>query len=138
MIGHPVHSEAARVLGNLGGDPAGFTATQLTTRIAYGVDLIITMTRSHRDAVLEMAPRQLRRTYTLTEAARLASEFHARDVNDLAALRPQLREADAPDVPDPIGQDAEFFTRVGSMIAGLMPPVMELCRRSTTGAGPGA
>jgi protein-tyrosine phosphatase len=32
------------------------------------------------------------------------------------------------DVPDPIGQSKEFFSMVGSRIADLMPPVVELCR----------
>lgn len=131
MIASPMHAEAARVTTNLGGDPAGFAARQLTAKIATGADLILTMTRSHRDAVLELAPRQLRRTFTLSEAAKLISEFNAHDVDELAALRPQLRQIEAVDVPDPIGQHPEFFTRVGSMIAGLLPPVMELCRRST-------
>ena len=132
MIAHPMHPQAARVLEDLGGDPSGFAARQITPKIALGVDLVIAMTRAHRDAVLELAPRQLHRTFTLAEAARLASEFGARDVKGLAALRPQLRPGDAADIPDPIGQDAEVFNRVGSMIAELMPSVMELFRESQT------
>ena len=135
MIAHPMHPEAARVLESLGGDPAGFAARHLTPKIASGADLVIAMTRAHRDAVLELAPRQLHRTFTLTEAARLVSEFGAQDVKDLAALRPQLRPADAADIPDPIGQDPYVFIRVGSLIAELMPPVMELCRHSSAEIG---
>jgi protein-tyrosine phosphatase len=131
MIAHPMHPESARVLEDLGGDPAGFAARQLTTKIASGVDLVIAMTRAHRDAVLELAPRQLHRTFTLAEAALLVSEFGAQDVTGLAALRPQLRPGDAADIPDPIGQDPEVFNNVGAMIAELVPPVMELCRRSS-------
>ncbi len=90
------------------------------------------MTREHRDAVLEQAPRQLRRTFTLVEAARLVSDFGAREIPDLAALRPQLPSNEPVDVPDPIGQDADVFRSVGSMIAELMPPLMELCRHSAS------
>lgn len=131
MIGHAMHPDAARVLEDLGGDPSGFAARQLTTKIASSVDLVIAMTREHRDAVLELAPRQLRRTFTLGEAARLVSEFGARDVTDLSALRPQLSQGDAADVPDPIGRDQDVFTSVGAMIAELLPPVVELCRQSS-------
>lgn len=130
MIGHPMHPDSARVLQNLGGDPSGFAARQLTPRIASSADLILTMTRAHRDGVLELAPRQLHRTFTLNETARLVSEFGAREVTDLAALRPQLRQDDATDIPDPIGEDPEFFTRIGFMVAELLRPVMELLRQS--------
>lgn len=134
MIGHPVHPDAARVLQDLGGDPAGFAARQLTPKITSGVDLVIAMTRPHRDAVLELAPRLLRRSFTLTEAAALVSQFGARTVDDLAALRPQLSQADAADIPDPIGQDLEFFTRTGTLIDELIRPVIELCRQSSATA----
>ena len=30
-----------------------------------------------------------------------------------------------------IGQDAEVFSMVGSQIAELLPPILELCRRSS-------
>lgn len=129
-----MHPDSARVLQELGGDPSGFVARQLTPKIAAGADLVITMTREHRNAVLEQAPRQLHRTFTLIEAARLVSEFGAREIRDLAGLRSQLGYDDPADVPDPIGQDADVFTSVGSMIAELMPPVMELCRNSPPSA----
>jgi len=131
-----MHPDAARVLEELGGDPTGFAARQLTTKIASAVDLVISMTRAHRDAVLELAPRQLHRTFTLAEAARLVSEFGARDVKGLAALRPQLTPGDAADIPDPIGRDPDVFNRVGSLIAELMPPVMQLCRDSSADLHP--
>ena len=121
-----MHPDAARVLSDLGGDPSGFAARQLTARIATSADLVLTMARENRDAVLELAPRQLHRTFTLNEAARLVSEFGAREVKDLAALRPQLKQDDATDIPDPIREDPEFFTRIGLMISELLRPVMQL------------
>jgi protein-tyrosine phosphatase len=35
------------------------------------------------------------------------------------------------DIADPIGQSGEFFATVGSQIADLLPPILELCRRSS-------
>jgi protein-tyrosine phosphatase len=131
MIAHPIHHDAALVLEMLGGEASNFVARQLTPRIASDADLVLTMTRAHRNAVLELAPRQLLRTFTLSEAARLVSECNARNVADLAELRPHLATHDLQDIPDPIGQDAKGFATVGSQIADLLPPILELCRRSS-------
>ncbi|MGV0646401.1 low molecular weight phosphatase family protein [Mycolicibacterium sp. XJ2546] len=128
VIGHAIQSDAALVLEKLGGDSANFAARQLTSRIASDADLVLTMTRAHRDAVLELAPRQLNKTFTLSGAARLVSDFNARNVPDLAALRPQFRTSDLLDIPDPIGCTPDFHATVGSQIAELLPPILSLCR----------
>jgi protein-tyrosine phosphatase len=128
VISHPIQHDAAHVLQTLGGEASNFAARQLTSRISSDADLILTMTRAHRDAVLELAPRQLHRTFMLSEAARLASECGARNVADLATLRPQLAAHELPDISDPIGQSEEFFAMVGSQIADLLPPILEVCR----------
>ncbi len=130
VIGHPIHPDAATVLRELGGDTSGFAARQLTQRIASEADLILTMTRRHRDTVLEIAPQQLRRTFTLREAALLIEEQNARVVADLATLRAHVGDGAFADVLDPIGQGADVFAAVGAQIAALLPPVVELCRRS--------
>ena len=104
VIGHPIHRDAAVVLNRLGGNTSGFAAKQLTAKIASAADLVIAMTSAHRDVVLEAAPRQLNRTFTLTEASRLAAMDDAAMLADLARLRPRLSANDKPDIPDPIGQ----------------------------------
>jgi protein-tyrosine phosphatase len=128
MTAHPIHPYAAHVLEELGGDSSNFAARQLNPAIAADADLVLTMTTAHRDDALNLAPQQLHRTFTLREAARLASECGARDVADLAELRPRLPAREASDIPDPIGQDEAFFAMVGTQIADLLPPVLELCR----------
>lgn len=125
---HPIHPEAARVLVDLGGDPANFAARRLSPKVAASADLILTMTRAHRDSVLEVAPARLRHTFTLIEAARLVTEHDARDIDTLANFRSQLRASDSLDIPDPIGQSPQVFSAVGQQIAELLPPVLELCR----------
>ena len=129
VTGYPVHPEAARVLAELGGDPAHFAARQFSAKIASDADLLLAMTREHRDAVLELAPRQLRRTFTLAEAAELITRFDPSDVAELASLRSRLRAEQIPDVPDPIGQSPEVFDQVGAQIAALVQPIVEFCRR---------
>ena len=130
VINHPVHRDAALVVEKLGGEVSGFAARQLTPKIASGADLILTMERAQRDVVLETAPRKLRRTFTLSEASKLIEAFDPTNVTDLAALRPQLSANAELDVRDPIGQGPEVFEAVGSQIAAMLPPLLELCRRS--------
>jgi protein-tyrosine phosphatase len=126
--GHPIQVYAARVLEKLGGDSSGFAARQLTPAIAADADLVVTMTMAHRDKVLELVPQQLHRTFTLREAARLASHCNARNVGDLAACRLRSPAMELSDIPDPIGHDEAYFAMVGAQIAELLPPVLELCR----------
>jgi protein-tyrosine phosphatase len=128
VVGHPIHPTAVPVLKQLGGDASNFAARQLTTRIAAEADLILTMTKVHRDTVLGMAPRQLNQTFTLDEASQLASELNARSISDFAALRAQLALHHVLDVPDPIGETGSVFARVGAQIAELLAPILEVCR----------
>jgi protein-tyrosine phosphatase len=102
----------------------------LNAKIALNADLVLTMTKAHRDAVLELAPRQLHKTFTLIEAARLASDFDAHDVRDLAARRGQLPARELSDIPDPIGRDPNFFAEVGGHITEALRPILQLCQRS--------
>jgi protein-tyrosine phosphatase len=128
VIGHPVHPLAADVLTRRGGDPTNFAARQLTPPIASDADLVLTMTAVQREAVLELAPRQFRKTFTLGEAALLASLYNPHTVADLAPLRPYLPDHQPVEVADPIGLDPDFFEAVGAQIAALLPPVLTLCR----------
>jgi protein-tyrosine phosphatase len=136
MIGHPMHPDAACVLEQLGGDPSGFSGRQLSPKIASHADLILTMTRSHRDVVLEHAPHGLSRTFTIGEAANLAKDFGTKTAADLAHLRPQLRQREITDVRDPIGHGAQVFSEIGSQIAELLDPVLLLLRRASEDENP--
>ncbi|MGE2728574.1 low molecular weight phosphatase family protein [Mycolicibacterium vaccae] len=130
VIGHDLHEEAARVVERLGGDTTRFAARQLSSKIAAPADLILTMTRSHRDAVLEVIPYKLNATFTMREAYLLVTELGASAVGELAAARPRLTSISdgALDIPDPIGQSAEVFLEVGTQISGLLGPILGLCR----------
>jgi protein-tyrosine phosphatase len=120
VVQHPIHQQAMRCIEELGGSTADFAARQLTSNIATDADLILTMTRAHRDVVLELVPHRLHRTYTLSEAANLVSVHGARTVSDLSASRPKLSAHEVLDISDPIGQPAQAFTAVASQIAELI------------------
>lgn len=128
MIGRPIHPDAAQVLHKLGGSHSDFAARQLNLKIASAADLILTMTREHRDAVLALAPQRLHRTFVLTEAARLISDHGVRTVADLAAKRSTVNADDSLDIPDPIGQSPAVFAEIGTQIAHLLNPILDVCR----------
>ncbi|KAF0963815.1 hypothetical protein MLGJGCBP_03082 [Rhodococcus sp. T7] len=121
MVGHPMEPTAAQVLEGLGGDPSGFTARRLTEDLTVDADLVLTMTERQRDKVLALAPEQLKKTFTLKEAARLAVAAEAKTVAELAAARPKHRPEVTPeDISDPIGKDEDTFLAIGSEIAELL------------------
>ena len=74
VIGHPIHPNAAAVPEEFGGALVRIRCSPAHQKIASGADLILTMTRAHRDAVLEIAPNKLRRTFTLPESVWLVEE----------------------------------------------------------------
>ena len=129
LVDQPIHRHARRVLELRGGDSSNFSSRQFTAKQASQADLILTMTLAHREAVLELAPRTLKRVFTLGEAARLAERADVRDLQELAHFRCELERDDFDDVADPIGHELDAFEACGSQIADLVQPVLELCRR---------
>lgn len=129
VVSSPMHSEAALVLNRLGAEPLNFRARQLKSRIVLDADLVLVMTRAHRESVLELAPHRMSRTFLLTEAAALAVKPEVFSIDDLSNFRSQLSPADLSDIQDPIGRSSEVFANVGSQISALLPPILELCWR---------
>lgn len=128
LTGHPMDDTAAMVLSQLGGSPDGFVARRITPKIAADADLVLTMTAAHRDAVLAMSPRQMRRTFTLLEAAGLAEASGARTVPDLAGARASHR-VEMLDIADPYKRDVELYEQAGEQIARSLPAVLALLPR---------
>ncbi|WP_267423480.1 MULTISPECIES: arsenate reductase/protein-tyrosine-phosphatase family protein [unclassified Curtobacterium] len=93
-------------------------------------DLVVTMERRHRQAVLERAPQLVRRTFTLGEVARIAEPLLAGGI-DTATAHDEFHDllarfrlaAPAPsstgpsdDVPDPVRGDGADFRRMATRI----------------------
>ncbi|OZC62562.1 low molecular weight phosphatase family protein [Rhodococcus sp. 15-725-2-2b] len=125
LTGHAMDPTAATVLTQLGGDPEGFVARRLTPAIAADADLVLTMTAAHRDAVLALAPRQMRRTFTLLEAAGLAAASGASTVATLADAR-AVHRVDTLDIGDPYRRDHSVYEQAGELIAETLPQVLRL------------
>ncbi|MCD2112969.1 protein tyrosine phosphatase [Rhodococcus sp. C26F] len=128
MVGYGMEPTAALVLQQLGGDPDGFAARRITPQIAEDSDMIITMSERHRAKVIQLAPRRMRVTFTLREAARLQNATGARTIAELTTARAQMSAPGPEDIVDPIGRDEETFVTVGSEIADLLLPLLAALR----------
>jgi protein-tyrosine phosphatase len=107
---------AAIALQELGGDPEGFFSRRLTAEMTSGADLVLTMTQTQRDQVLEISPLALRKTFTMVEAARLARVDDVRTVAGMAAARPYSSQASHEDIPDPMGHELDAFRSTAKRI----------------------
>lgn len=128
MVGYGMEPTAALVLQQLGGEPDGFVARRLSPEIAQDADLILTMSEKQRGAVIKLAPRMMRVTFTLPEAARVQQASGAETIAELAAARTQFPASGPEDIVDPIGRDEETFVAVGSEIADLLLPLLARIR----------
>lgn len=143
VVGAEMHPLSRAQLGPLATHPdvAAFRARQLPARDVELADLVLTVSRSHRSAVLELEPRALRSTFTMREFARLLGSL---DPADHAALPADPRErahalvaaalaqrgqgapVDAEDdaIPDPVqGEAAEHAEAARLMHAAIRPLV---------------
>ncbi len=139
VIGSAMHPDSAMVLRGLGADAVGFRAQHLRTALAVEPDLVLAMTRRHRAAVLELAPRALSRTFTLREAADLVqfvgedTELGGSDLTErarglvaaMAGVRGRRSPGSGDDVPDPIDRPLEVHQEVGEAIAESLLPILD-------------
>ncbi|QBJ95975.1 low molecular weight phosphatase family protein [Rhodococcus sp. ABRD24] len=125
VVGSGMEPTAAQFLSQLGGHPDGFVARRLTPAIAAEADLILTMTEAHRDAVLRQSPRQLKRTFTLLEAAHLIRAAGSTTVAEMADARGRIpAPPGGANVPDPIGRSASVFEDVSVQISEALLTVL--------------
>ncbi|MEX5721711.1 arsenate reductase/protein-tyrosine-phosphatase family protein [Geodermatophilus maliterrae] len=138
VVGAAIHPDSAAAVRALGGDVDGFAARRLRRPMVTEADLVLTMTREHRQAVLGLEPRALSRTFTLREAAdlaRLVGELPgtagtpAGDprslVGRMAAARRLRASGAGDDVDDPIAGPPEAHARAVASIAECLGPVLE-------------
>ncbi len=138
LVDQPMEESAARELLALGGDPRGFTASQVTSARLNRADLVLTATRGLRSRVLEDAPRALRRTFTIREFAALADArlLGAAGLPELvaeaASWRGTARLSDY-DVPDPIGRSAAAHRAVAEMLDGDVTRIAQTLAQTLVG-----
>jgi protein-tyrosine-phosphatase len=131
--GQPVHPFTAAALAGSGLDVSGFTARRLSREDVEQADLVLAMTAQHRQEVLELCPRRLRRVYTLLEAVALFRHSVAAGVelpppgeqgpalaDALAGARATRRLSVAEDVADPVMHPAPMHAEVVAQIADAL------------------
>ncbi|TFV52992.1 low molecular weight phosphatase family protein [Blastococcus sp. TF02A-35] len=111
--------------------PSGSPARQVDPRLLQQADLVLTMTRTHRAAAVDLAPAALRRTFTLREFADLAvlaaggtdlpaAGSPGRRLADLVVAAPRARAGRVAgahdDIPDPHGLGPAEHERAGAEI----------------------
>ncbi|MGY1802940.1 hypothetical protein ACI78T_06640 [Blastococcus sp. SYSU D00922] len=139
VVGSAMHPDSALVLRGYGVEAGDFRARQLTEELPVVADLVLTMTRAHRNQVLGLAPRALARTFTLREAAALISLLGedsdlggdgfadraralVRSMADARPGRAATRTDD--DVWDPINQPIEAHEEAGEVIVETLLPLL--------------
>ena len=136
VVDSGMHPDSALVLRGYGGEPGDFRARQLTEAHTAEADLVLTMTRAHRDEVLRLAPRALARTFALREAAALLADVgpaepdgagpaeRARALVRAMADARSRRHGGDDDVPDPINRAVEVHEEAGALIAAALVPIL--------------
>jgi protein-tyrosine phosphatase len=145
LVGSPMDAQAAAQLVAYGGDPAQFSARDLTPALIDESDLVLTATREHRGKVARMSPRAMRRVFTFRDFAHLVAEIDGpaaqpnaasaqmelrgwvRQVAEKAAASRGLKPPLAPelaDVVDPFRREDEVFATMAQQIVEPMPAVV--------------
>ena len=132
LAGQPMEPNAAAQLVALGGDPSGFVARRLDQQMVESADLVLTATVRIRQAVLQVAPTALRRTFTLLEFAELAADSTTESLTDLVAdaarRRGTVAGADL-DVPDPMGMPVSVHEESARLAAEAVDTIASALAR---------
>lgn len=142
----PMDAEMTAELRRLGGDASRFRSQSLVAAHCQEADLILTATSEHRAFVLELAPRALRRTFTLLEFAHLVNDVESvklasgspRELVRLAGEARGSASLEGYDVPDPYGGSAQVRRQAVDLIQAAVGDVAAAliggqARRAETG-----
>ena len=88
MRDEPIAPGMASLLHSIGADSTGFAARQLTPALLREAGLVLTMTRAHRAAVVELLPQAVLRSFTLVEFARLLRSVPTPALRGAAGVSP--------------------------------------------------
>ena len=101
--GLPASSGAVAALRDQGLDISGHRSRRLTPSLIQGADLLVTMTNSHRDAVLALAPESEGKVFLLKSFG----------IAQCAA-----------DIYDPVGEALDVYRRVRDEIDAALPDLI--------------
>ncbi|MFT4262361.1 MAG: hypothetical protein QM572_03180 [Nocardioides sp.] len=133
--GAPIDAGTLEQLRRLGASGEGHRARQLTPAMLEESDVVLVASLDHRQQVVSLSPRVLHRTFTLLEAAALAThgvepegESLADRVRSLSRHRGTVSREQL-DIDDPVGQSVAVHTRVADQISRAVGPIADLLGR---------
>ncbi|GGL04727.1 protein-tyrosine phosphatase [Curtobacterium luteum] len=139
--GAPMDGAAAEQSRRLGGDAASHRSRYLTPEIVESADLVLTAERSHRAAVVSLAPRATKRAFTIKQFARVLDGLEPGDLagvstpEELVETVARLRGTVAPpadpaddDVDDPYRRSAATHARVADEIDAAVTVIADAMR----------
>lgn len=137
ISGSPVSLEVLKLAEHRGIHLHGFFASQLVPETISEADLVLVMDRSIRREVVTMAPRALRRTFTLFEFSRILPTVRREQLvgpvgrwQSLVALAPRYRTppkgaASDDDVIDPRNRPVKAYKRMNAQIESAIAAIRE-------------
>jgi protein-tyrosine phosphatase len=138
-LGQRMPDAFASRLRSIGAGTAAFEPRQITAEMLDGAELVITATRAHRAAVVELHPRAVRYTFTLRELARLAASLPPGDrapLDPVARLQAFVTAAGgargaslpgdpmADDIADPYGGTDALYGRVWNSLVDATTAIL--------------
>ena len=132
-VGEPMGQDLQNVAARLGVQDGDHRATQLTDQQIAGADLVLVASGAHRDEIVSRVPRAMRRTFTMLEAGRIASQLQMeppRTLKDLNAVVGELvrrrvggGDPGADDIVDPQGKD---ISATDLMVSQEVPALVQI------------
>ena len=120
--GAPASAEAIEAMRRAGVDLTGHRARRLTREMALAADLVLTMTRRQKEAVLALAPEAGEKIFTLTElAGRIAAGTAGGREGDpktqgAEAMKQQKKTMVQEDLLDLLGWDLKHISPLARQI----------------------
>ena len=138
VVGHAMSAPMVPLVEAAGASADGFAARQLTAELVREQDLVLTATRAHRSAVVELVPAAVRRTFTVRELARLLTTAGALPGSTvaerveavpatIALVRGPAALADD-DIVDPIGRSDAVYRESFEQLAPAVAAIVQALR----------
>lgn len=111
---------AVKVMEEWGIDLLGHRSRQLTEDMVSNADLVLTMTRTHKEHILNMFPENAGKVFTLKEYARYNGTKCSSDFNSAGYAYDYTL-----DIPDPYGGNREAYRKCAEEIRAQMHQVID-------------
>lgn len=117
LTGHGMDPSAEEAAWNIGVETGPHSAQRLTGELVRSADVVLTMTRRQRDAVVSRFPRELQKVFSLQEFSKLSESLPAGlTPADISMQRSAVSLTAEDDVTDPYKRPMGVHAEVASVI----------------------